>query len=66
MYEAFLPVADRLYITEIHARFEADTYFPAEDEAQWECAKREDYEVTRSNKYSFSFVDYTRKKDKDQ
>ncbi|MBI1180118.1 MAG: dihydrofolate reductase [Alphaproteobacteria bacterium] len=29
LYEQALPLADRIYLTEIHAEFEGDTFFPA-------------------------------------
>lgn len=36
LYEEALPLADRLYITEIGAQFEGDTYFPAYDKDMYE------------------------------
>lgn len=36
LYEEALPLADRLYITEIDAEFEGDTYFPEYDKEMYE------------------------------
>lgn len=36
LYEEALPLADRLYITEIDAEFEGDTYFPQYDNDMYE------------------------------
>lgn len=35
IYRATLPFADRIYLTEIHAKPEGDTYFPALDPIIW-------------------------------
>lgn len=42
IYEYFLPYASELYITEIDASFEADTFFPAFDRAAFvdKCVKK--------------------------
>jgi len=41
IFEAFMPVADRLEITQVHASPEGDSYFPAIDPAAWREKKRE-------------------------
>lgn len=41
IYRQFLPLADRLYITHIHSRAEADTYFPEIDRNIWKVASEE-------------------------
>ena len=61
VYESFLPLAQRMYITEIHEEFAADTYFPQENKNEWAMTDRHDFEKTLSNKYAYSFVDYIRK-----
>lgn len=53
VYEQFLPLADRLVRTEIHADPEGDTYFPAVDWSDWT-------EVTRDDRADLSFVTYER------
>jgi dihydrofolate reductase len=52
VYEAFLPLADRMELTEIHASYEGDTHFPAFDE-EWQEVEREEHE-------EFAFVSYER------
>lgn len=47
IYEQFMPIADKLYITHIFQDFEANVYFPKisqEWEVQWVDAKRENIE----------------------
>jgi dihydrofolate reductase len=41
IYKLALPMADRLYITEIHAQPEGDTLFPAFDRKEWREIQRE-------------------------
>lgn len=42
LYCALLPLADRIYLTEIHEEVAGDTFFPAADAAEWEEVSRED------------------------
>ncbi len=56
LYGQMLPNADRLYLTEIDAEFEADTFFPALDNAQWQEINREQHTADEKNAYPYSFV----------
>lgn len=56
VYEAFLPYAHRLYLTQIHATFEGDVYFPTFDKSTWEEVKRIDSEPDEKNPYPYSFL----------
>lgn len=56
IYAAFLPHASRLYLTQIHATFEGDVYFPKFDMAEWEEVKRTDCEADKKNPYPYSFL----------
>jgi dihydrofolate reductase len=53
VYEQFLPDADRLVLTEVHAEYEGDTYFPEVAWDEWRETAREDRE-------ELSFVEYER------
>ena len=56
IYAAFLPHASRLYLTQIHAVFEGDVYFPEFDITEWEEVKRTDCEADEKNPYPYSFL----------
>ncbi len=56
IYQAFLPHADRLYITQIHATFEGDVHFPAFDTQAWQEVKRIDRAPDDKNPYPYSFL----------
>ncbi|MBE6827966.1 MAG: dihydrofolate reductase [Ruminococcaceae bacterium] len=59
IYSAFLPIADRLYLTEIDAECDsADIYFPKFDKNDYTRKKLTDFE---SNGVKFSHILYTRK-----
>jgi dihydrofolate reductase len=55
VYEAALPLADRLFITEVHQYINGDTKFPNYDRTEWT-------ETTRENGSGYSFIEYARRK----
>ncbi|HEY9559320.1 MAG TPA: dihydrofolate reductase [Anseongella sp.] len=61
IYRQSMEIAGTLYITEIHATFEGDTFFPPIDTAVWVETFREDHEANEKYPYDFSFVTYQRK-----
>ena len=62
IYKQTIANADRLEITEIGARFDADAYFPAIDEANWTVANQEEHLADDKHAYPFTFVTYQRNK----
>lgn len=58
LYRQALPLADRLYLTEIHAEFQGDAFFPEFDRAVWRESARERH--VGANGLAFSFVTYQR------
>lgn len=36
IYDQFLPIADKMYLTLVDEEYEADTYFPQYDESEWQ------------------------------
>ena len=61
VYKQFLPLAQRLYLTYVHASPEGDTYFPEVDLTEWKEIKREDHKADDRNAYDYSFVVLERK-----
>lgn len=61
IYRQAMDICDRLYITEIKASFEGDTYFPTIDEKNWKEVKRIKNQSDQKNKYPYDFVVYERK-----
>lgn len=60
IYKQFLPFADKLLLTEVHANVEGDAYFPAIDDAEWHAELREFRAKDEKNKYDFTIVSYVR------
>lgn len=62
VYQAFLPLADKLYLTHIHHTFpEADTFFPEIHPEKWEITQTEHHHPDERHPYAYSFTDYIRK-----
>lgn len=62
MYRTSLPLADRLYITEVDKVVEdADTFFPVIDRAIWKEVSRSEQLTDEKSGLKFSFVVYERK-----
>jgi len=54
LYALVLPIADRIYATEIARKYEGDTYFPELEEGKWRETVRETHEDAASAlRYSF-------------
>jgi dihydrofolate reductase len=61
LYAALLPFASRLYLTEVAAAPEGDTWFPAMDPTQWIEVAREHHPADAKHAVAFDFVDYVRR-----
>lgn len=58
VYELFLPIASKIYLTEIDKNFEGDAYFPKFDKSLFE---KEVVKSSTHNGLNFNFVIYHRK-----
>ena len=58
IYQAAIPAADRLYITEVHANVEGDVVLPDIDWARWREVSREYCAAEAPNPYDYSFLCY--------
>jgi dihydrofolate reductase len=57
-----MDIADRLEITEVHARPDGDTYFAAIDPVDWEEVARVRNPASSDDSAEFSYVTYRRRK----
>ena len=62
IYAQWMDDADRLEITEVHARPDGDTHFPAIDETAWEEVARVRNPAGPHDSAEFSYVTYRRRK----
>jgi dihydrofolate reductase len=61
LYEAAMPRADRLLVTEIDRDFDGDTFLPAPTSGDWIEASRERHLPTDTRPFGFDFVDYRKR-----
>jgi dihydrofolate reductase len=56
LFQATLPQAGRIYLTEVKASPDADTWFPKLDRGEWREVSREDHAPGPKDDHAFSFV----------
>ena len=61
IYVQCMDVADRLEVTEVHARPEGDTRFPAIDKARWDEVSRVPHPAGPDDSAAFTYVTYCRR-----
>ena len=59
-YCTALPVADRFYLTRVHAEVAGDATFPDVDWSAWRLVKSERNTADAKNEFDYSFEDYQR------
>ncbi len=60
IYRQALPLADRMYLTEVHADVDGDTHFPAWDSAEWRVAAEERFAADDRHPHAFTIRRYDR------
>ena len=61
VYAQFLPLAGKLYLTQVHHSFEADTFFPEINFTQWKALSSESLEAGENNQYAHTYTEFIRK-----
>ncbi len=60
IYSTALPLADRLYLTQVHAKVEGDAWLPQVDWTAWREVSREQFKASEGNPYDYSFAVFER------
>ena len=55
IYSLALPLADRLYLTRVHAAVDGDAFFPEIDATEWRLIDDEHHEADERNEHPYSF-----------
>lgn len=58
IFEQFMSIAQKLYITKVHHSFEGDTFFPQIDPSVWKLTFSEEHPADEKHAYSFTFQVY--------
>ena len=61
IYALAIPMADRLYLTEVHAEYSGDAFLPAVDLEPWLEISREHHPSQNADLPAFSFLVYERR-----
>ncbi|EHQ43194.1 dihydrofolate reductase [Myroides odoratus] len=61
IYHQALDYADKLELTQIHASFEGDAFFPEFSTSDWQLVKESYHPQDERHAYAFTFQTYTRK-----
>lgn len=61
LYRQALPIANRLYLTEIQRVFDGDAFFPEYDTSQWRETSRERHRTEDDKGFEYHYVIYDRK-----
>lgn len=56
LFVAALPIANRIYLTEVHAQVVGDTYFPNWNSNEWQEISRIDHHADDKNSFPYSFI----------
>ncbi len=61
IYKQSMDIADRIYMTRVHAQLEGDTYFPVIDDKVWKLVSNIDFDKDDRHAYNYSFQTWERK-----
>lgn len=61
VFEQLLPKAGRIYLTQVHATVDGDTFFPAIDDSQWTLSSEEAFEKAEGDDHAWTLKVYDRK-----
>ena len=61
IYRQFMPIADKLYITHVHKRTQADVYFPVIDPVIWKVVETEEFGSDNPSAIPYTYVIYERR-----
>ena len=61
IYKQSMEMADKIYITRVHAILDGDTFFPVIDETKWHLVTNQDFGVDEKHAFAYSFQTWERK-----
>lgn len=61
IYREAIQDVEKIYLTKVHHRFEADAFFPELDPVVWQETERETHQADEKNVFSYSFLTYMKR-----
>lgn len=61
LYQQCLPLVEIVYLTQVHASLQGDTWFPKWDKHDWVKTSEQTFPADDKNEYPYSFLTYQRK-----
>lgn len=61
IYSQFFGIAQKLYITKVHAVMDADTFFPEIKDDEWILTEESEEQIDENNGLHYTFLTYTKK-----
>lgn len=61
IYRQFFGIAQKLYITKVHAKIDADTFFPEILQEEWELQQESEEHTDANNGLHYTFLTYIKK-----
>lgn len=62
IFEQSMSIADTIYLTRVHAEFDADSFFPVIDENGWKLVSNTDFGTDGKHAYAYSFQVWKKQK----
>jgi dihydrofolate reductase len=56
VYSLLLPFAKKMYLTEVHGKFNGDTFFPEFNRNEWRVLSHEDNKINKLCKYATTYL----------
>ena len=61
IYKQSMEMADKIYLTRVHANIDGDTFFPAIDENKWQLISNQEFAADEKHAFAYSFQVWTKK-----
>lgn len=55
IFKQTIGIADRIYLTRVHANVAGDTYYPVLDQSKWKLISKESFPADEKNNYPYTF-----------
>jgi dihydrofolate reductase len=60
VFKMAMPLANRIYMTRVHATLDGDTFFPVIDEKEWKLVSSNRFEADERHAYAYTFETWER------